>query len=168
MLPWDYVFSNSLYAQNEHWQISEACLSLRVLIFWMRVLLRMLSTKVLCEYRSLWINKVNRAPRSGSRGENNRENEWTPRGWSQGYREQWQNCSPQKQNQDLTKKLPPLPGERIFRMPTHPECHHCYHTSFWFLHVPFSTGICWLPSIPPLVHVVHMSYLILSWSFRVF
>lgn len=26
---------------------------------------------------------------------------------------------PQRQNQDLTKKLPPLPGERIFRMPTH-------------------------------------------------
>lgn len=75
MLPRDYVFFKLSLCSEPN--ISKYLRhSLRVLIFWIRVLLRMLSTKVLCEYRSLWDQQSkNRAPRSGSRGENNRENE---------------------------------------------------------------------------------------------
>lgn len=36
-------------------------------------------------------------------------NELTPRGWSQGYAEQWQNCSHQRAESG-SKKLAPLPG----------------------------------------------------------
>ena len=68
-----------------------------------------------------------------------------------------------EQNQDLTKKLPPLPGERIFRMPTHQNV--IIATDFRllrFLHVPFFQLRVFITVIMPHRCMWYTSYLILS------